>query len=126
MTVKELALLAVAGAAGTLCRYAMGGLVHRWCSERFPWGTFVVNASGCLLFGVVWALAEERLVIRGSTRFIVLTGFMGAYTTFSTFAFETAEFMRQSQWWLAAGNAFGQLFVGVAFVLVGIILGRVI
>lgn len=121
---RELALLAVAGALGTLCRYGMSGLVQRICGERFPWGTFAVNMSGCFLFGLIWTLAEERLVISGQTRFILLTGFMGAFTTFSTFAFETSGFLQESQWLPAAGNAFGQLVVGVLFVFLGYAVGR--
>jgi fluoride exporter len=121
---KELFLLAVAGALGTLSRYGLSGAVQRLCGERFPWGTFAVNAVGCVLFGLVWMLAEERLVISGGTRFLVLTGFMGSFTTFSTYAFETSQLLQGSQWWLAVGNALGQLVVGVIFVFMGFALGR--
>jgi len=123
---KELTFLAVAGAIGTLSRYGLSGLVQRLCGERFPWGTFAVNATGCFLFGFIWTLAEERLVISGQTRFILLTGFMGAFTTFSTFAFETGGFLQDSQWWQAAGNAFGQLAVGVFLVFLGYAAGRLL
>jgi CrcB protein len=95
---KELGFLAIAGAIGTICRYGLAGLVQRICGASFPWGTLTVNAVGCLLFGVVWTLAEERLVISGQVRFVALTGFMGAFTTFSTFAFETGEFLRDAEW----------------------------
>ncbi len=88
--VVQLGWLCFAGAAGTLARYGLAGLMQRLLGESFPWGTLTVNALGCFLFGVVWMLAEDRLVISGQTRFVILTGFMGAFTTFSTFAFETA------------------------------------
>ena len=71
----------------------------------FPRGTLVVNAAGCLLFGRVWCLGEERLVISGKTRLIILVGFLGSFTTFSSFAFETGQLLRDFQRWLAAGNA---------------------
>jgi CrcB protein len=121
---RELGLLALAGALGTLLRYALGGGVQRLIGSEFPWGTLTVNALGCFLFGVVWTMAEERLVISGQTRFIVLTGFMGAFTTFSTYAFETAGFLRDSQWLLAAGNLLGQNALGLACVFLGFTAGR--
>ena len=123
---RELALLSIAGAVGTLSRYGLSALVQRYCGERFPWGTAAVNMVGCFLFGLIWTLAEERLVISAQTRFILLTGFMGAFTTFSTFAFETTGFLQDSQWWLAAGNAFGQLFVGGVCIFLGSGIGRLI
>lgn len=114
----------VAGAFGTLCRYGVSAAVQKLCGPAFPWGTFAVNAAGCFLFGVVWALAEERLVISGQTRFVILTGFMGAFTTFSTFAFETGQFLRDAQWLSAAANVAGQNVLGVACVFLGLTASR--
>ncbi|MBI1901371.1 MAG: fluoride efflux transporter CrcB [Planctomycetia bacterium] len=119
----KLAWLAAAGAAGTLSRYGLGGLVQRLCGESLPWGTLAVNALGSFLFGLVWPLAEERLIISGQTRFIVLTGFMGAFTTFSTFAFETSDMLRESEWLYAAGNVLAQNVLGIACLLLGLTLG---
>jgi CrcB protein len=123
---QKIAWLAVAGAIGTLCRYGLGGLVQKYCGDRFPWGTLVVNASGCLLFGIVWGLAESRLVIGSETRVILLTGFMGAFTTFSTFAFETGELLRDSQWLLATGNLVGQNMLGLVCVFLGLAVSRMV
>jgi CrcB protein len=118
-----LAWLAVMGAVGTLCRYGLDAFVLRLCGERFPWGIFVVNATGCFLFGLVYPLAEERLLISGETRSIILTGFMGSFTTFSTFSFQTAEFLRDSQWFSAGANIVGQVLVGLACVFIGLAVG---
>lgn len=123
---QRLALVAAAGAAGSLARYTLTGIAQRILPSGFPWGTFVVNALGCLLFGLVWALAEERVIISGATRMILLVGFMGAFTTFSTFAFETGQLLDDSQWLLAAGNLLLHNVVGVALVLVGIALGKML
>lgn len=123
---QRLLWIALAGAVGTLSRYALSGLVQRVCGEKFPWGTLVVNGLGCFLFGLVWALAEERMVISGQTRFIVLTGFMGAFTTFSTFAFETGAFLRDSEWLLAATNLVGQNVLGLIGVFLGFAASRLI
>jgi CrcB protein len=121
---QKLVWLAVAGAAGTLCRYWLSGLALRLCGERFPWGTLAVNALGSFLFGVVWTLAEERLVISGETRFLILTGFMGAFTTFSTFAFETGEQLRDGDVLLALANVTAQLVLGLGLLFLGMSLGR--
>jgi CrcB protein len=119
----RLAWLAVLGACGTLARYWLDGLVLWLCGPRFPWGILVVNALGCFLFGVIYPLAEERLLIGGETRLIILTGFMGAFTTFSTFTFQTVEFLRDSQWGWAAANVVGQIVLGLVCMLVGLALG---
>ncbi len=90
--------------------------MHRMLPWPFPWGTLTVNLAGSFLFGLVWALATERSVISGDVRIIVLAGFMGAFTTFSTFMFETGELIKDSQWLLAAGNLAIQNVLGLAAV----------
>ena len=121
---RHLLWLALAGAVGTLCRYGLQGVVQRLTERPFPIGTLAVNALGCFLFGLVWALAEERLVIRGETRVILLVGFMGAFTTFSTFAFETGAFLRDSQWALAAANIAAQNILGMLCLFAGLLASR--
>lgn len=121
---KEIGLLAMAGAIGTVARYAVSNIIHRYCGEIFPWGTLAVNMIGCFLFGLIWTLAETRMAISPQSRLVLLSGFMGAFTTFSTYAFETTCFLRNSQWWFAAGNSAGQLGAGVLLVFVGTAIGR--
>jgi CrcB protein len=121
---QKLAWLAVAGALGTLARFGLSGLIYRLFGSGFPWGTIVVNVVGCFLFGIVWVLAEDRFLISGQTRLIILTGFMGAFTTFSTFAFETAQQMRDADWLLALANIALQNVVGIVCVFLGFALGR--
>lgn len=123
-TLQKILWLALAGALGTLARYGLSGLVQHYAGASYPWGTLAVNALGCLLFGFVWALAESRMLISPAARFVVLTGFMGAFTTFSTYAFESSALMRESQWLLAAGNVLLQNAVGMAMAVVGFILGK--
>jgi CrcB protein len=123
-TAQKILLVALAGAIGTLARYALGGAVQRVTPASFPYGTLVVNVAGCVLFGVVWALAEERLMITPETRTILLVGFMGAFTTFSTYAFETTAFLRDGQWATGAANLLAQNLLGIAALLLGLVLGR--
>jgi CrcB protein len=122
----KLAWLAFAGALGTLARFALYALVQRLHDSEFPWGTLVVNSLGCFLFGLVWPLAEERLVISGETRFIILTGFMGSFTTFSTFAFETSALARDAQWFPMIGNLLAQNGLGLVCIVLGMALGRML
>jgi CrcB protein len=122
----RLVLLAIAGAVGTLARYWLGGLVQRIAGESFPWGTLVVNVLGCLLFGLVWPLAEERMLISGQTRIVILVGFMGAFTTFSTFAFETEQMLSDVEWVRGLGNIALQNVLGIAAVGLGFVIGRIL
>jgi CrcB protein len=118
--------LALAGIAGTLARYWLGGAVQGWSGPAFPWGTLAVNALGCLLFGFFWTLATERGLLSPETRTVILVGFMGAFTTFSSFAFETAQLMRDEQWLYAAANVVAQLVLGLVCMFVGFALGRLL
>lgn len=92
----------------------------------FPWGTFAVNMIGCLLFGLVYAAMEERVGFSAEMRGIVLTGFMGAFTTYSSFAFQSAQLIERSHWGLAAANIISQNVLGVVFVFAGFAIGRML
>ncbi len=122
----KLLLIALAGGMGSLARYGLSGIVQRLMGSGFAWGTASVNVLGCLLFGVVWSMTEESTLISGETRAIILVGFMGAFTTFSTFIFETGEMMRDSQWILALGNVAGQTVLGLAVFFIGLAIGRLL
>ncbi len=116
--------LALAGAAGTLSRYGLTKIVLTWTGGPFPWGTWAVNILGSFAFGVFWPLAEGRMVLSPETRLFVLTGFMGAFTTFSTFVFETVNLAGEGKMALAAANLVGQSALGILALLGGLALGR--
>jgi fluoride exporter len=116
--------LALLGAIGTLARYGLGGIVQRHAGSSFPWGTLAVNAVGCFAFGIIWSLVSERSLLRGEARTIVLIGFLGAFTTFSSFAFETVQMLRDGQWIRAVANVGLQNFIGLTALLVGAGVGR--
>ena len=122
----KLVLLGLAGGLGALARYGIGGAVHRVMGAGFPWGTAAANLIGCFLFGLIWSLAEERLMISSQVRLIVLTGFMGSFTTFSTFIFESGMFVRDQQWFLALANLAGQNILGLAALAAGFALARLV
>ena len=116
--------LAFAGACGTVSRFAVCELASKSKAAHLPIGTFTVNILGSFLFGLIYVLAQRKINISPETRTILLVGFMGAFTTFSTLAFETAKMLKASQWILACGNVFGQMILGVAALGVGVLVGR--
>src|SRR5260370_39009767 len=89
--------LSLLGALGTLARFYLDLLVQRTGGTAFPWGILVVNLVGCFAFGFVFPLAGERLRISSGTRLLILTGFIGAFTTFSPVPHHTARFLPNSQ-----------------------------
>jgi CrcB protein len=121
---QKIVYLAIAGALGTLSRYGLSGLVHRLVSTTFPLGTAVVNILGCLLFGLLWAVIELRLNIPVQLRIVIFLGFFGAFTTFSSFAFETAQLIDDSQWFWAAANVLLQNSLGLLAMMAGLIVGK--
>ena len=123
---QKLLLLGLAGGLGALARYGLSGFIQRFTGATFPWGTFVVNILGAFLFGLIWSLAEQRLVMSVETRVILLSGFLGGFTTFSSFMFETSTLINGGQWHLAILNLAGQVMAGLVAMFLGLALGRVI
>lgn len=123
---QKLLLIGFAGALGALARYGLGGLVQRFAGVTFPWGTFVVNIVGAFLFGLIWSSVEQRLVISAESRVIILSGFLGAFTTFSSFMFETSSLIGEGQWTLAALNLGGQMVLGLVAMFLGLAAGRLV
>lgn len=119
-----LAQLAAAGALGTLARYGVGRGVELVANPDFPWATWVINGSGSLLFGVLYVLAKERGVLSDESRVILLIGFMGAFTTFSSLAFECADLIRAERYTAAAVHLVGQNVWGLGLMFSGFALGR--
>jgi CrcB protein len=123
---QKLALLALAGGMGALARYGLAGFVQKISGVSFPWGTLVVNLTGCFLAGLLWSLFENRWNVSGETRTVVLVGFMGAFTTFSTFIFETGDLLRSAQWMYATANLTIQNGIGLLALFIGMAVGRLI
>ena len=111
--------VAVGGAMGALARYGLGGWVHTWAGTRIPWGTFVVNASGSLLIGLALRFLEG-VPSTPEVRALVSIGLLGAFTTFSTYTYETVALVRSGEWARAGVYSLGSLAVGVLAVAVGL------
>jgi len=122
---QKFIFLGIAGAAGTISRYLLSGIIQKLSSINFPLGTAAVNIIGCLIFGLLWAFTENR-VITPQTRTIIFVGFFGAFTTFSSFMFETSKLMNDSQWFLGAVNIITQNIIGLVCILIGLAIGKLI
>lgn len=109
-------LIAIGGAVGSVCRYLLTSAVLRALGTLFPAGTFVVNVAGCLLFGLVTGLAQERVTLAPEARAFLLAGVLGGFTTFSSYMNESVVLVREGQWVWAGLNLAGQVVAGlVAF-----------
>lgn len=83
--------------AGGAARYVLSGLVYQAAGTRFPYGTLIVNITGCFLIGFLAVLSEEKFLLNPNSRLLLMTGFCGAYTTFSTWMLETSNLLRDGQ-----------------------------
>ena len=117
---QHVLLLAAAGALGTLARYGLSSLIGILIPASFPWGIFITNILGCMLFGSVWALCAVHHVLEDTTRIIILTGFMGSFTTFSTLIFDTHALLSAGQTAACLLNLFGQIVLGLIGLWLGI------
>jgi CrcB protein len=121
--IMKWACLAVFGAAGTIARAEVSALIQKAGGTAFPWGTVAVNLLGSLLFGLIWAMAANH-ARAADVRLMALTGFMGAFTTFSTFMFDTEALAEAGRFGAAAGNLALQNVAGLACVVAGLAIGR--
>jgi fluoride exporter len=120
----KLLLIALGGAIGTLARFWTGSMMLRATAKQlFPWGTLTVNLLGCLLIGYLSGLFSDRL-IRPEYRLAITVGFLGGYTTFSSYGWETASFLREREWFLAGAYILANNVVGIALVVIGYGLSR--
>jgi fluoride exporter len=120
----QLIAIGVGGAIGALARYLLGGAVHRLIPGFFPYGTFVVNVLGCIVFGLIVGIAESRFAIGPIARAFLLIGVLGGFTTFSSFTYETFELVRGGQVWPALVNVMGQVGLGFLGLWAGFGLAR--
>ena len=123
---RTIAGVAVAGALGALARYGIGTFVADRYPGAFPLGTFLINVAGSFALGVLFALLVEGGGLTPAWRTTLTVGFLGAFTTFSTFSLETYRLLEDGTIGVALLNAFGSLAVGVLAVWGGVTVGRAV
>lgn len=112
------------GFLGAVARYWLGGLISSQVTTAFPLGTFVINVSGSLLLGIVASIGVDSGFILPALRPALTIGFLGGYTTFSTWSLETVRLVEEGSYALAAANALGSLAAGLVGLWIGLVLGR--
>lgn len=116
----RLILIAIFGAIGTLARYGLQGFVQVRAAGTFPYGTLLVNLSGCFLLGLIGQFTLNRLVISPDWRVAIAVGFFGGYTTFSSFGWETAKMFEDGEWLRAAAYVAASVVAGLLLSVAGI------
>jgi fluoride exporter len=124
--VPRLLLIGLAGLLGTLARYALSGFIGRRFGETFPTGTLVVNIVGCFLAGFLFYLMQERFLVNDIVRTAIMIGFLGGFTTFSSFGLQTFTLLRDGEMGLATMNVLVSNVAGLLTVWAGYSLARFI
>lgn len=119
-------IVGVGGFIGANVRYWLGAWIDGQFGLRFPLGTFIINLTGSLLLGFIATLTVERALIDPRWRLALGVGFIGAYTTFSTFTYESVKLLETGSYGLAALNVLGSGLLGLIGAGLGIVLGRAI
>ena len=118
------AALVTGGVAGTVARYALSGFVYRFSGTDFPYGTLAVNLAGCLVIGFLSSLSEEKFLLGPNARLLLMAGFCGAFTTFSTFMLETGNLIRAGEMLRAFANVAVSVLAGFVLFRLGIFLAE--
>lgn len=121
---NQLLAIALGGSAGAVARFLVANGIYAWLGRSFPFGTLFVNVSGSFLMGFLTALLMQRFTLVVEYRAAALVGFLGAYTTFSTFALESLYLFEEGNFLKAALNIFLSMVLCMAAVWIGLVLGR--
>jgi len=122
--VSRYAMMVIGGALGAIARYQVASMIQTRMPVGFPYGTFVVNVSGCFVMGIVTVLLTDRLVVHPNWRFLIPIGFIGAYTTFSTFELETFLAVSEQAWSTAIANVVISVVAGFLALWAGFVAAR--
>jgi fluoride exporter len=116
----QLVLIAIFGAIGTLARYGLQGLVQVRAGSAFPYGTLLINLTGCFFLGLIGQFTMNRIVLSPDWRVAITVGFFGGYTTFSSFGWETAKMLEDGEWLRATTYVGASVVVGLLLSVAGI------
>jgi len=117
-------IIGIGGFIGAIARYGMALWIGQRWGRSFPLGTFVINVSGSFLIGLLMTLFSERFLVNPQWRLLLVVGFLGAYTTFSTFEYETGALLKDSEWMFAGLNVVLSVFVGFIALKLGEVIAK--
>jgi len=117
-------IIGIGGFLGAIARYGAALWIGQRWGRTFPLGTFVINVSGSFLIGLLMTLFAERYLVNPQWRLLLVVGFLGAYTTFSTFEYETGALLKDSEWLLAMLNVVASVVVGFIALKLGEVLAK--
>jgi CrcB protein len=125
-SVQKYFFIALGGALGSIARFWVGSAVADRMGTRFPYGTFVINLTACTVLGFTLVLLDRRNIANPALRFLIPVGFIGAYSTFSTFEWETFASLQSGAFLIAALYTVSSILIGLAGVWCGIIVAKAI
>lgn len=118
--------ISIGAVLGANLRYWVGDWAAQRFGSGFPYGTLLINLSGSFLLGLIVSMSMENFIIDPRLRLLLTIGFLGSYTTFSTYAYESIALISQGQWGMGLFNLLGSSLLGGLFAILGIWLGKVL
>ncbi len=122
----NVALVFLGGGIGAVARYALQGLVYRFLTATFPYGTLAVNIVGSFLIGFLMSFFEERFLVAPALRIFLTIGVLGGFTTFSSFSYETVMLLRTGSYALGLANVLASVGICLGATLIGMIAGKLL
>ena len=116
--------IALGGALGAISRYCLGNLISRIIGIALPYGTFVINIVGCFFMGLLMTMVIERCMLSTIWRLFLCVGFLGGFTTFSSFGYESLMLLQEGRYLAVLGYAGGSMVLGLLAAALGVALGR--
>src|SRR5262245_41053475 len=123
---RELLVVGLGGFIGSALRYWTSVLSYRFFGQEFPYGTLIVNITGCFLIGLLMSIFEERFIVNPTLRIFLTVGILGGFTTFSTFGYETVVLLREGSYSMGFENIIFSLVGCLTATIVGILIGRLV
>lgn len=123
---EKILWISIGAVLGANLRYWIGDWAAQRFGSGFPYGTMVINLTGSFLLGLIVSMSMEHFIIDPRLRLLLTIGFLGSYTTFSTYAYESIALISQGQWGLGLFNLLGSSLLGALFAVLGIWLGKVL